>query len=319
MQGEGLTPLEKLYIAIQANGTEISECSKAQILTVTNEVEAEKLKNILQECNLEYTIGIFESHQGFVNTSFKFELEEAGNFESFDWAIPKSYQWCHEFCNEFAQWSTDRYSTTFTSFNSTNKKCIDKVQQIAVLAGKQTSIETRYLTDEHSMYYLTITDSQQYKRANRIKKETIYYKGKVYCVEVPTGMIITRYNNKVAIAGNCLHADFAVTLYKEYLNDLSQDRITEILLSALEIEKEFIQHALPVRLIGMNTELMNQYLEFVTDGWLVELGCKKVFNVSQPFDFMRTIGQKRKDLFHEKSRTNYARATTNQTINFNEL
>lgn len=113
-----------------------------------------------------------------------------------------------------------------------------------------------------------------------------------------------------------LHAEFAALLYTEYENDLSHDRIKEIVLGALEIEKEFVTHSLPVRLIGMNSELMYQYLEYVTDMWLTTLGVPKVFNVDQPFDFMKTIGHKRKDLFHEKSRTNYARSTVNQQLDF---
>jgi ribonucleoside-diphosphate reductase beta chain len=116
-----------------------------------------------------------------------------------------------------------------------------------------------------------------------------------------------------------LHADFAVTLYKEYCNDLDEKTIRDILLSALELEKEFTLHALPDRLFGMNKEMMMQYLEFVTDTWLTALGCKKVFNVAQPFNFMATIGQKRKDNFHEKTRTNYGRQTEQKVLDFSML
>jgi ribonucleoside-diphosphate reductase beta chain len=116
-----------------------------------------------------------------------------------------------------------------------------------------------------------------------------------------------------------LHGEFAALLYKKYFNDLSYDKVLEILVTACDIEKEFISNALPVKLIGMNQELMSQYLEFVVDMWLVELGLPKHFNVSQPFDFMNMIGQRRKDNFFEKSRTNYARATTSQAMDFGSL
>jgi ribonucleoside-diphosphate reductase beta chain len=116
-----------------------------------------------------------------------------------------------------------------------------------------------------------------------------------------------------------LHADFAVTLYKEYCNDLSEETIQSILLEALTLEKEFTYHALPDRLYGMNKDLMDQYLEFVTDTWLTALGCKKTFNVAQPFSFMATIGQKRKDNFHEKTRTNYGRQTEQKQLDFSML
>jgi len=114
-----------------------------------------------------------------------------------------------------------------------------------------------------------------------------------------------------------LHAEFACLLYNEFCNDLTKETITEILLSALELEKEFLSHALPDRLFGMNADLMNQYLEFVTDTWLSMLNCEKVFSVKQPFAFMETIGQARKDNFFEKSRTNYARQTENKVLDFN--
>ncbi len=116
-----------------------------------------------------------------------------------------------------------------------------------------------------------------------------------------------------------LHAEFACTLYNEFCHDLSEDQIKAVLLSALDIEKEFIAHALPDRMFGMNAEMMIQYLEFVTDTWLEALHCQRVFNVKQPFAFMETIGQKRKDNFFEKSRTNYARNTENKQLDFASL
>lgn len=117
-----------------------------------------------------------------------------------------------------------------------------------------------------------------------------------------------------------LHADFACTLLNEF-NDgtVSNEELREILLSALELEKEFTKASLKDRLFGMNQDLMIQYLEFVTDTWLTQLGLEKEFNVEQPFAFMATIGQKRKDNFHEKTRTNYGRQTQNKELDFAAL
>lgn len=116
-----------------------------------------------------------------------------------------------------------------------------------------------------------------------------------------------------------LHAEFAALLYKQYCNDLSEEQVREILIGALEVEKEFIRHSLPDRLFGMNQEMMFQHLEFTTDVWLAELGQKKVFNVEEPFEFMKTIGQNRKDNFFEKTRTNYARQTESKSLDFGAL
>jgi ribonucleoside-diphosphate reductase beta chain len=118
-----------------------------------------------------------------------------------------------------------------------------------------------------------------------------------------------------------LHANFAAFLINEYAEDErpSNETITEILLTALEIEKDFVRDILPNKLLGMNKELMMQYLEFVTDTWLTELKCPKVFNAQQPFAFMSSIGQRRKDNIFEKSRTNYARNTVSKTLDFSML
>jgi ribonucleoside-diphosphate reductase beta chain len=93
--------------------------------------------------------------------------------------------------------------------------------------------------------------------------------------------------NSLIFKDENLHCDFAIHLLNNHIeNKPSEKRIREILLSALEIEKEFITESLPVSLIGMNSNLMKQYLEFVVDGLLVKFGCKKEFNVEQPFKFM---------------------------------
>ena len=103
-----------------------------------------------------------------------------------------------------------------------------------------------------------------------------------------------------------LHCDFAIHLMNNHLvNKLSEERIREIILSALAIEKEFITESLPVSLIGMNSALMKQYLEFVTDQLLIKMKCKPEFNVEQPFKFMEQIAIETKGNFFEKRTTEY--------------
>jgi ribonucleoside-diphosphate reductase beta chain len=114
-----------------------------------------------------------------------------------------------------------------------------------------------------------------------------------------------------------LHCDFAIHLVNNHLeNKPTEKRIREILLSALEIEKEFITESLPVSLIGMNSNLMKQYLEFVTDGLLVKFGCKKEFNVEQPFKFMEQIAVETKGNFFESRTMEYQKAKLNETLSF---
>lgn len=117
------------------------------------------------------------------------------------------------------------------------------------------------------------------------------------------------FSNELISRDEGMHCDFAVHLHNNHLiNKVSKDRITEIITNALDIEREFITESLPVSLIGMNAKLMTQYLEFVTDRLLVELGCKKVYNVTNPFDFMDMISLEGKTNFFEKRVGEYQKA-----------
>jgi len=125
--------------------------------------------------------------------------------------------------------------------------------------------------------------------------------------------------NSLIFKDENLHCDFAIHLLNNHIeNKPSEKRIKEILLSALEIEKEFITESLPVSLIGMNSNLMKQYLEFVVDGLLVKFGCKKQFNVEQPFKFMEQIAVETKGNFFESRTVEYQKAKLNETISFDD-
>jgi ribonucleoside-diphosphate reductase beta chain len=125
--------------------------------------------------------------------------------------------------------------------------------------------------------------------------------------------------NSLIFKDENLHCDFAIHLLNNHLEEKpSEQRIKEILLSALEIEKEFITESLPVSLIGMNSNLMKQYLEFVVDGLLVKMGCSKEFNVEQPFKFMEQIAIETKGNFFESRTMEYQKAKLNESISFTD-
>ena len=106
-----------------------------------------------------------------------------------------------------------------------------------------------------------------------------------------------------------LHTEFAVLLYTRYVtNKPSRDTVVELIREAVQIEKEFITESLPCRLIGMNSELMTQYIEFVADRLLVQLGYEKVWNSQNPFDFMEMISMTGKTNFFERRVAEYSRA-----------
>lgn len=109
------------------------------------------------------------------------------------------------------------------------------------------------------------------------------------------------FSNELISRDEGLHCDFACLLYVNHLkNKLPEETVQKIIADAVEVEKEFVTEALPVRLIGMNAELMCQYIEFVADRLLVALGCKKVWNATNPFDFMELISLQGKTNFFER-------------------
>lgn len=116
------------------------------------------------------------------------------------------------------------------------------------------------------------------------------------------------FSNELISRDEGLHTDFACLIYSMLQNKLPESRILEIITDAVKIEQEFITDALPVDLIGMNARLMAQYIEFVADRLLVALGCKKYYNVSNPFDWMELISLQGKTNFFEKRVGDYQKA-----------
>jgi ribonucleoside-diphosphate reductase beta chain len=116
------------------------------------------------------------------------------------------------------------------------------------------------------------------------------------------------FSNELISRDEGLHCDFACFLYKQLVNKLDPNQVKEIIMNAVEIEKEFVSDALPVRLIGMNAEMMCQYIEFVADRLLVSLGCAKAYNATNPFDFMELISLQGKTNFFEKRVAEYKKA-----------
>ena len=105
-----------------------------------------------------------------------------------------------------------------------------------------------------------------------------------------------------------LHQDFAVLLYSMLQNRLTEETVHSIVKEAVEIEKDFITNAIPCALINMNSDLMKQYIEFVADRLLVQLGYSKLWNSTQPFEFMDMLGSEGKNNFFERRVTEYQRA-----------
>ncbi|KAL6772424.1 RIR2 [Auxenochlorella protothecoides x Auxenochlorella symbiontica] len=147
--------------------------------------------------------------------------------------------------------------------------------------------------------------------------EGIFFSGSfcsIYWVKKRGLMPGLTFSNELISRDEGLHTDFACLLYSLLNDKLSQERIAEIVLEAVSIEKEFICDALPVDLIGMNAGLMAQYIEFVADRLLVALGSPKHYNTKNPFDWMELISLQGKTNFFEKRVGDYQKANVMATV-----
>jgi ribonucleotide reductase beta subunit family protein with ferritin-like domain len=115
------------------------------------------------------------------------------------------------------------------------------------------------------------------------------------------------FSNELISRDEGLHTQFAVTLYHKLVNKLSKERVHEIIREAVEIESEFICSALPCSLIGMNSRDMKTYIEFVADRLSQQMGCGKIYNAQNPFDFMELISLEGKTNFFEKKVSEYSK------------
>ncbi len=129
------------------------------------------------------------------------------------------------------------------------------------------------------------------------------------------------FSNELISRDEALHTEFAILLYSKLQTKLNASRIYEIIKDAVNIETEFITEAIPCRMIGMNSVLMTQYIEFVSDRLCVQLGYDKIFNSSNPFDFMELISVESKVNFFERTNSEYALANKTMdedVFSFNE-
>lgn len=117
------------------------------------------------------------------------------------------------------------------------------------------------------------------------------------------------FSNELIARDEALHTEFAILLHSRLIKKATYVQIRRIIKEAVEIETEFICDALPCRLIGMNSVLMTQYIQFIADRLCLQLGARKIYDVANPFDFMETISLESKTNFFERRVADYALAT----------
>ncbi len=129
------------------------------------------------------------------------------------------------------------------------------------------------------------------------------------------------FSNELISRDEALHCEFAILLYNKLVKKMPKNKIHELIKEAVDIETEFICEALPCRLIGMNSKMMTQYIQFVADRLCLQLGYDKLYDVTNPFDFMELISLEGKTNFFERVVSDYSLANKTvdeNTFEFNE-
>jgi ribonucleoside-diphosphate reductase beta chain len=177
------------------------------------------------------------------------------------------------------------------------------------------AVEKMHFVGEKAKWALKWTDSSAASFSERLVAfavvEGIFFSGSfcsIFWLKKRGLMPGLAFSNELISRDEGLHCDFACLLYRMNSEKLSQDRVYEIVRSAVDIEKSFVTEALPVELIGMNSTLMSMYIEFVADRLVYELGYEKMYHTKNPFDWMELISLQGKTNFFEKRVGEYSKA-----------
>lgn len=244
---------------------------------------------------IKHVLGFFAASDGIVNMNIEKNLSKVQYTEAiFNYDIQKKMENIH---NETYSLTID----TLIQDEVEKKKILQAIKEFPAIKAKA----------EWAMNWAD-TDSFAQSLVAFAAVEGIFFSGSfcaIFWLKKRGLMPGLTFSNELISRDEGMHTDFAIHLHNNHLiNKLPKKEIRAILLDALAVEKKFILESLPVSLIGMNADLMSQYLELVTDRLLVQFNCEKEFNVSNPFGFMDMISLENKSNFFEKRVSEYQRA-----------
>lgn len=260
--GKTLSFMERLKVVLQADGFRAKWINAAgetknrgkeggynYVVGVSKQRKRERLDWILSNLEVRYK---YKFDKGFHKYYISLPDED---YKNFNWVDFKSIDrsWAKDFCNELSEW--DGFKTDGTlctiSYSSTNKECIDIAQHVGIIAGYRTTIGRRVDKRKESYkdcYKLNFAESTGFKRSHSVKKEEVYYEGEVGCVTVPSGVIMTRYEDQTFISGNCYHYMFGLELIniikqenQELWDTELKDYVKESVLKAYEAESKLVE------------------------------------------------------------------------------
>ena len=313
-----LTENDSRYVMFPIQDNEIWKMYKKQVDCFWRAEEIDLSKDITQwnsemlNDNERYFISMilafFAASDGIVteNLAVRFmgdvQLAEARAFYGFQIAIENIHNEVYSLLIDSLIKSDEQKNKLFAGID--NFPCIKKKSDWAL----------RWINDKRSSFYTRLIAFACI--------EGIFFSGafcSIYWLKKRGLMPGLTFSNELISRDEALHTEFAILLYNKTQKRYPKQKVHDIIKEAVEIEKEFICEALPCRLIGMNSKLMSQYIEFVADRLSLQLGYEKIYNSSNPFDFMEMISVEGKTNFFEKRVSEYALSEKTRTDDIFEL
>ena len=313
-----LTENDSRYVMFPIQDNEIWKMYKKQVDCFWRAEEIDLSKDITQwnsemlNDNERYFISMilafFAASDGIVteNLAIRFmsdvQLAEARAFYGFQIAMENIHNEVYSLLIDSLIKSDEQKNKLFAGID--NFPCIKKKSDWAL----------RWINDKRSSFYTRLIAFACI--------EGIFFSGafcSIYWLKKRGLMPGLTFSNELISRDEALHTEFAILLYNKTQKRYPKQKVHDIIKEAVEIEKEFICEALPCRLIGMNSKLMSQYIEFVADRLSLQLGYEKIYNSSNPFDFMEMISVEGKTNFFEKRVSEYALSEKTRTDDIFEL
>jgi ribonucleotide reductase beta subunit family protein with ferritin-like domain len=313
-----LTENDSRYVMFPIQDNEIWKMYKKQVDCFWRAEEIDLSKDIVQwnsemlNENERYFISMilafFAASDGIVteNLAVRFmgdvQLAEARAFYGFQIAMENIHSEVYSLLIDSLIKSDEQKNKLFAGID--NFPCIKKKSDWAL----------RWINDKRSSFYTRLIAFACI--------EGIFFSGafcSIYWLKKRGLMPGLTFSNELISRDEALHTEFAILLYNKMNKKYPKQKVHEIIKEAVEIEKEFICEALPCRLIGMNSKLMSQYIEFVADRLSLQLGYEKIYNSLNPFDFMEMISVEGKTNFFEKRVSEYALSEKTKTDNIFEF
>ena len=299
-----LTPLEQLYIAIQADGTKLTwKNNNNEILergtkggynytiSISKENKIKRLNDILEKSNIEYKIDTINNTDKLL---YSLKLDNDFNYKEFDWVnlFDKNSNWITDFINELKYWDghIDKNTNEHFTYCSTNKKCAELVMGLCTLINLRSHIsvtEDKRKESYKTYYRVYIQKDKDLVVSKHFKIDKNYYKGMVGCVTVPSGGVISKYDNKIAITGNC-HANAGINLLNIIFDEnpkirakYTQEYVNDLLNQYIEIESKLLDWIYEKGELGFfNKEDMLNYMKYRLDNAILKLNYEKIFNIT---------------------------------------